>query len=515
MNKYFKLFTVSIFLIFSFNFYAQNNNGIDFIEFDKYLNKALNDWQIPGMAVAIVQGDSIAFVKGYGIREFGKKDKVDAKTLFAVASNTKSFTSGALSQLVEQGKISWDDKVTVHLSYFKLYDPYVTGEMTIRDLLCHRSGLKTFSGDLLWYETNYSRKEVIERARYLKPEYGFRTHFGYSNIMFSAAGEIILSVTGVSWEDYIRNNFFKKLEMENSLLSVSELKDKTNIAVPHHIEDGTDPLPVKYMSWDNVAAAAAVISNAEDMSQWLIMHMNEGIYKNDTILDELQIWEMQSMHTPDNNSKSWQSYFPTLHFNAYGLGWSLFDYQGVKVVCHGGGADGMISQTMFVPEKDFGIVVLTNSINYLPAALMYYIIDDYFGEPAKDWSSFYLRIYKYMNNMDKKDEEEKLKNRVLNTKASLKISDYTGTYGGDLYGNAEVTTEDGHLVLDFLPSPVLIGDLSHLHYNTFIIKLRNSPTLPDGTVNFIIGTDGKVEELRVDIPNPDFHFTELEFKKLD
>ncbi len=515
MNRYYRFFTASLLLLFSFNFYAQDKAGIDFTELDKYLNKALNEWQIPGMAVAIVQGDSIVFAKGYGIREFGKEDKVDTKTLFATASNTKSFTSGALSKLVDQGKISWDDKVTDYLPWFRMYNNYVTGEMTIRDLLCHRSGLKTFSGDLLWYETNYTSREVIERAQYLKPEYGFRTHFGYSNIMFSAAGEIIPAVTGLTWEDYIRNNFFEKLDMKNSLLSVSELEGKTNIAIPHHIEAGKDPLPIKYMSWDNVAPAAAIISNVEDMSKWLILQMNEGIYKNDTILDEMQIWEMQSTQTPDNSSKGWLNYFPTKHFSSYGLGWSLFDYQGVKVVNHGGGADGMISQTMYVPEKDFGMVVLTNNINYLPTALMYYIIDDYFGETAKDWSKFYMRVYKYGKKKDKNDEEEKYKNRVLNTKPSLKLSGYTGTYGGDLYGNAEVTIEDGHLVLDFLPSQVLIGDLSHWHYNTFIIKLKNSPTLPEGTVNFVIGIDGKVEELKVDIPNPDFHFTELEFKKLD
>jgi len=512
MNKI-KLFALSIVLLFSSSLFSQENAGFDFDKLDKYLEKALNDWGIPGMAVAIVQGDSIAFAKGYGIKEFGKTGKVDSKTLFSVASNTKAFTSGALSQLVDEGKLNWDDKVIEYLPWFKMYNNYVTGEMTVRDLLCHRSGLKTFSGDLLWYESKYTRKEVIERARFLKPEYGFRSHFGYSNIMFSAAGEIIPAITGKSWEEYIRTNFLKRLEMNNSLLSVSEIKENSNIAIPHHTADDINPLPIKYMNWDNVAPAAAIISNVEDMGNWLIMQMNEGVFKKDTILSEEQIWEMQSPQTPDNSSKGWLNYFPTKHFDAYGLGWSIFDYQGVKVINHGGGADGMISQTMYVPEKDFGMVILTNSINYLPNAMMYYVIDDYFGDITNDWSGFFLKVYAYGKRMEKKENEEKLNNRVKDTKPSLNLENYTGIYGGDLYGNAEVRLKNGKLVLDFLPSETLIGDLSHWHYDTFEIKLRNSPTLPKGLVQFIIGTDGKVEELKVDIPNPDFHFTELEFKK--
>jgi len=408
-----------LFILVSINLNAQENKGIDFKKLDTYLEKALNDWGIPGMAVAIVQGDSIAFAKGYGVREFGKEAKVDSKTLFAVASNTKSFTSASLSQLVAEGKIDWDDKVVDYLPYFKLYNNYVTGEMTIRDLLCHRSGLKTFSGDLLWYETNYTTKEVIERARFLKPEYGFRTHFGYSNIMFSAAGQIIPKVTGIEWKDYVRNHFFKTLGMKSSLLSVSEIKPNMNIAMPHHTAADIKPLPIKYMQWDNVAPAAAIISNVEDMSQWLILQMNRGIYKGDTILDAKEVWEMHSTQTPDNSSEAWIKYFPTKHFSTYGLGWSLFDFQGVKVVNHGGGADGMISQTMFVPEEKIGIVVLTNSVNYLPSAMMYYIIEDYFGDTSKDWSEFYKMVYDYGQRMHKMDDEAKIKNRVYMVKLKL------------------------------------------------------------------------------------------------
>ncbi len=504
-----------LFLSASINlgFAQEANKGIDFKELDSYLAKSLKKWKIPGMAVAVVQGDSIAFAKGYGIREYGKADKVNTKTLFAVASNTKSFTSAALSQLVDQGKIRWDDKVIDYLPWFRMYNNYVSGEMTIKDLLCHRSGLKTFSGDLLWYKTNYSQDEVIKRARYLKPEYGFRAHYGYSNILFSAAGRIIPEITGETWHDYIKTHFFKPLGMSSSFLSVKDICKQKNVAIPHHVEFGKKPLPIKYMAWDNVAPAAAIISNVEDMSKWLIMQMNDGIFKKDTLLSKKQLYEMHSAQTPDNLNRGWARFFPEQHFNAYGLGWSVFDYRGVKVVNHSGGADGMISQTMIVPEKKFGIVILTNSVNYLPTALMYYLLDDYFGKPEKDWSAFYLDVKKYIDNLDKEDRKKAEKARNKKTKPSLPLKEYCGTYSGDLYGSVKVTLEDNALVLDFLPSETLIGDLKHWQYETFSIKLRNTPTLPEGTVHFLIGTDGKVEELKIDIPNPDFDFTELILKK--
>jgi CubicO group peptidase (beta-lactamase class C family) len=331
--------------------------------------------------------------------------------------------------------------------------------------------------------------------------------------MFSAAGEIIPVVTGKTWEEYIRKAFLEPLDMQSTKLSVKELNLNGNVAMPHHTADTIKPLPIKYMSWENVAPAASIISNVEDMSRWLIMQMNEGVYKGDTILSEYELWEMHSPQTPDNSSKGWMGYFPTKHFETYGLGWSLFDYMGYKVVNHGGGADGMISQTMFLPEENIGIVVLTNSINYLPMALMYYIIDDYKGEVSKDWSDFYLKLYKYGKAYDQKNEEELNRNRVMNTKPSLSLDSYCGIYGGDMYGDVEVRIEKGQLVLDFLPSETLIGDLYHKHFDTFVIKLRNSPTLPKGTVNFIINSEGKPVEIKIDIPNPDFDFTELELKR--
>ncbi len=515
MKNYIRNFAIifQILLLGNFAVGQVNSQGIDFFKLDKYIEKSAQAWKIPGLAVAVVSGDSIVFAKGYGVRNINNKEKVDSKTLFAVASNTKSFTSAALSILVKEGKINWNDKVRKYIPYFELYDPYVSNNMTIRDLLCHRSGLETFSGDLLWYETNYTRKEVIERAKFLKPVYGFREHFGYSNIMFLTAGEIIPAVTDTSWDDFVKTHFFVPLEMKKTKLTIDEVLKSDNYAQPHIVTPDGKAIPINYMKWDNVAPAAAINSNVEEMSNWLIMQMNDGKFKGKTILDADMIWEMHSTQTPDASSRISASYFPGKHFDSYGLGWDLFDYNGQIVVNHGGGADGMISQTMFLPDKNIGLVVLTNSINYFPTALMYYVLDDYFGEPTKDWSAFYMSFFERNKKAEIESEKNDELRRNKNSKPSLDFKEYTGTYGGDLYGNAEVILENGKLVVKFIPTPVFVGDLTHFEYDIFKIKLRNSPTLPAGKVNFIMDENGKIIEMKINIPNPDFDFTELEFKK--
>ncbi len=506
------LIFLNFIVFFQANLYSQEA-GIDFKKLSPYIEKSMAEWKIPGLAIALVQGDSVVFAQGFGVRNITKKDAVDTETLFAIASNTKAFTASAVSLLVAQGRLKWDDKVIQYLPYFQLYDPYVTSEMTVRDLLCHRSGLATFSGDLLWYESNYTRKEIIQRAKYLKPAYGFRSHFGYSNIMFIAAGEILTEVTDTTWENYMKSKFFIPLGMKNTNTSIKDLQKLKNVASPHLITDSLSSV-INYMSWDNAAPAAAINSNVEDMSKWLIMLANNGLYKGKKILNSRQLWEMESPQTLENFSPEWAAVLPSRHFEAYGLGLEMFDYHGFKVLHHGGGADGMISLTAFVPEKKLGMVILTNSINYLPTALMYYILDDFAGNPDVDWSAKYLQWINIMNDNKKADEQEFEKLRNKNSVPSLELDEYVGTYGGEMYGNAEVSLVNEKLVVRFIPSPIFVGDLSHFQYDTFRIKLRNSPALPAGTVNFVLNAEGKVEEMRIDIPNPDFDFTELEFKKI-
>src|ERR1044071_1648315 len=207
-------------------------------EIDEYAARAGQEWKVPGFSLAVVKDDKVVFVKGYGVRELGKTEPVDKDTLFAVASNTKAFTSAALATLVDEGKLRWDDPVTKYLPYFQLYDPYVTREMTVRDLLSHRSGLATFGGDLLWYETNYDRREILRRIRYLKPTSSFRSRYGYQNIMFLAAGQVVAAVSGKSWDEFIRERFFVPLGMASTNTSITAFKSAGNIASPHNEMDG-------------------------------------------------------------------------------------------------------------------------------------------------------------------------------------------------------------------------------------------------------------------------------------
>ncbi len=482
---------------------------------DKSFQTSLEAWNIPGMAISIVKEDSVVFAEGYGIRDVNTKEKVDANTVFAIASNTKAFTSTALGMLVDEGKITWNDKVVDHLPYFKLYDPYVTQSMTVRDLLSHRSGLKTFSGDLIWYGSFYSREEVIKKARFLEPQYNFRAEFGYSNIMYLAAGEIIPVVANTSWDDFVKSRLFKPLGMERTTTSITDLKRMKNVAMPHNDVKGEN-INIGYVNWDNIGPAGSINSTANDMAKWIKLQLNKGSFNGVPLVSEEQIREMRHPHVNKRVGAGSESLWPTKHFSAYGLGWDLMDYHGYKVMTHGGGYDGMISRTVIVPELDLGFVILTNNLNSLPYALMFTILDEYMDvEEKKDWSDLFLEFEKIGKETMERETYSEEQKRVPNTKPTLPLEKYVGTYGGEMYGDAEVKLVNGKLEVQFLPTVLFNGKLEHWHYNTFSIEMVSVPSLPKGKCSFVIDDMGEVEEMRIDIPNPDFDFTELEFKRKD
>ena len=487
---------------------------LDLQELDEYILKSMNEWRIPGLSIAIVKNDTVIQLRGFGVRDINRDDPVDAHTLFAIASNTKAFTASALAVLVDEGKISWDDRVKDYLPCFELYDPYVSDEIRIRDLLCHRSGLKTFSGDLLWYGTEYSREEVIRRAKYLEPAFSFRYGYGYSNIMFLTAGEIIPVVEKVSWDQFIKKTFFDPLVMSETTTTIRGLESIKNVAQPHYAGDpGEKTITLPYVNWDNIGPAGSIISNVSDMSQWIRFQLNSGKWDGRQIISDENIWETREIQNFLGMNRNTKDYRPNSHFRGYGMGWGIRDYHGTIVVSHGGGADGMISEVTLVPEENFGFVILTNSINWLPSALAEYILDRYFKSPVMDWSRIYLDSFLANQQRDKQNETDFAAKRIKGTKPSLGLEKYAGTYGGEMYGDAVVTYEKGALKINFLPTPIFSGTLTHWHYDIFRIKLDEVPSLPQGTVKFIIGTDGTVEEMKIDIPNPDFYFTELEFKR--
>ena len=279
--KTFKL--LATFLLISAIAFSQTKEQISHL--DTYFQKTLDEWQIPGMAIAIVTTDSIIFNKGYGYANINNKTKVNEHTLFAVASNSKAFTASAIAILEEEGKLKWTDNVIDYLPYFKMYDDYTTQNFTIEDLLCHRSGLVTFSGDLLWYGSTLSSEEIIAAQQYLIPKYDFRTTFGYSNIAFLAAGKIVEKVSGTTWQEFVKQHFLNPLNMDRTLTSTNQLQKATNVATPYYFENGTNN-EVKWVNWDNIAPAGALISSVNDFSKWLQLNLKEGKLEEKLIFNE-------------------------------------------------------------------------------------------------------------------------------------------------------------------------------------------------------------------------------------
>ncbi len=507
-NKIYRIsLIVTIVLLAIINLQAKDLAKKTISALEQYYSQALKDWKVPGMAIAIVKDNEIVFAQGFGVKDVNTKEAVDENSLFAIASNTKAFTSASMAMLVEEGKLSWDDKVTKHLPWFELYNPYVTDEMTIRDLLSHRSGLRTFSGDLIWYGTDYSREEIVRRAKYLKPAYGFRAQYGYQNIMFMAAGLIIEKASGMSWEAFVQKRFFDPLKMNRTITSINDLKLKGNYTTPHNDYKG-EIITIEYLNWDNAAPLGGILSSVSDLSKWILLQLNHGITGTDTLFTAKSQHEMWQAHTVQNVSAYSEKMFPSTHFKAYGLGWGLMDYHGKKIVSHGGGYDGMISRTVLVPEENLGFVILTNTNTGITSPLMYKTLDLFLSNDDTDWSKVYLERNNRPNNNDPEA------GRIKNTSPSFELKEYTGTYGGKVYGNTEVYIENGQLMLQMKHTKIFKGTLTHWHFNTFEIEFKGVTSLPKGKVQFKLNAKGEIEEMVIDVPNPDFDFTELDFIKI-
>jgi len=479
------------------------------------IEQAHVEWRVPGLSVAIVKDDQVVLSRGFGVRELGKDEKVDGDTLFAIASNTKAFTAAALAILVDEGRLSWDDRVRDRIPYFKLYAPYVTEEMRIRDLLCHRSGLGTFSGDLLWYLTSYNREDVIRRAAYLEPAGAFRASYGYSNIMFIAAGEVIPGVSGKTWEDFVSERILNAIGMRRSVVSVKRLSGMANIATPHADVEG-DLTVHEWAPWDTTAAAGGIISCANDMARWIRLQLNSGTIDGIRVFSETASRTMWTPHNSIPLTQQIKDLFPSTHFREYGLGWNLQDYRGRLLVSHGGAYDGMFSRVVMMPEERLGLVILTNSTTSIQTALAFDILDTFLAVEDSDWSRRLLALDRSRDSTSREQWRKWEATRLPDTKTSLPLEQYTGVYGGPLYGDARISLEDGHLVLRLLPAPDLTADLSHWDLDTFEVRWRKHfPWFGRGKLQFLMDNSARVTEFKLEVPNEDFWFHELEFKKKD
>ncbi|MBI1914349.1 MAG: serine hydrolase [Planctomycetes bacterium] len=461
---------------------------------DEDITKAMRDWQVPGLAIAIVKDDAVVLAKGYGVRKLGEASPVNERTLFAIGSVSKSFTAAALGMLVDEGKMKWDDPVIKHLPGFLLKDPFVTREITLRDLLSHRTGLGRL--ELVWYGSPASREDVLRRMRYAKLGSGFRSGFGYQNVMYLAAGQTIPTVTGKSWDEFVSQRIFKPLGMTSTNTSIKAFGKADNVATPQ--EKSEDK--VKVIPWrniDNIGPAGSINSNVVDMAQWLRLQLGEGTYNKQRLLSSGAIKEMHMPQTVMRNEGTTAKLFPDTHFMAYGLGWMLQDYRGQKIVQHGGGIDGMISLVAMIPEKKLGVVLLTNRDGQqLTTALAFRIFDAYLGAPPRDWSAELHKTIKGLEDLQKDVKKKQEKERLQGTKPALALDQYAGTYRDDLYGEIKIVKEKDKLVLHFGPS--FIGDLEHWNYDTFRITWR-AGRFPKGFVTFRLTPKAKVEDLKFEI----------------
>ncbi len=482
-------------------------------DLDSYIAAAMRTFEVPGLAVAVVKDGEVVLTRGYGVRRAGEPALVDAHTLFGIASNTKAFTAAALGILVDEGKIAWDDPVTKHLPWFQMYDPYVTREMTVRDLLCHRSGLGLGAGDLLfWPPSTFSRDEILHRLRDIKPAHGFRSKFAYSNLMFVAAGQVLAAVTGSSWDDFVKQRIFGPLGMQSTQTSVTLFHPGDNAATPHSkVEGHLQAIP--YTDIDNSAPAGAINSNASDMSRWVMTQLATGRIPQSgdkRLFSERvskEMWSAQtSLGVPDPP--------PGLealrgNFSAYGLGWGLNEFRGHKVVSHTGGLPGFVSLVMLIPDIQLGIVVLTNQeAGGAFSAIGHRIADRYLGAPDTDW----ITAYQKLDEKQRADAAEKVAkqsaSRNAGSKPSLPVAKYAGRYRDPWYGEITIAMERDALVLRFNHTPGLVADMEHWQYDTFKARWRDRSLDADAFVTFALNPDGAIGQMKMVPVSPltDFSF---------
>lgn len=472
-------------------------------DLDAYVQKIMADWKVPGLAVAVVKDGKLVLARGYGVRELGKPGKVDANTLFTIASNSKAFTAAALGTLVAQNKLHWDDPVTQYLKGFELGDPWVTRALTVRDLLTHRSGY--CDPIFMWFTTDFNREQIIQHLRFDKPSYGFRARFCYNNTMYLVASQLIPAITGQSWEDYVHAHFFVPLDMNRTDTSVAAISADADAAAPHAEVDHKVTVIRRY-DIDSMAPVGGINSSVNDMSHWLLMLLNNGSYAGKTVLQPKIIADMETPQVVipvDNGIGAWlHTMSPDSLFYTYGLGFMVEDYAGHKLVMHDGDIDGMASALGMLPDLHLGVVVLTN-MDHDDArnALLFHILDEYLGRPPRDTNGALLRLA-HQQELTDKAEQTKLAAAYVPGAAPLALKQYVGVYSNPLEGDARLSLENGHLVLR-LGNPDFTGDLIHWNHNTFRVKLRYRfyDEAFDQYVTFDLDATGKPMELRFyDLP---------------
>lgn len=466
----------------------------DVSAFDKYVAQAVAQWEVPGLSIVVVQEGKVIFQKGYGVRKLGEAAPVDTRTIFGICSTTKAMTAAAMGMLVDEGKVKWDDPVIQYLPEFRLSDPYVTRAVRVRDLLTHNAGLP--NADFLWYGQHLGAAEIMHRLQYVPMGYPLRGGYTYQNVMYFVAGELIARVSGMSWADFVQTRLFDPLGMQHTYPTIAASMAENNRSVPHQRVQGK-VVPIRDMAVDEVAAAGAVWSNAEDLSKWSRFVLDsarvDGVrllkpetwaewFKPQTIIPAADFYPTVALTKP-----TWTT---------YGLGWFQQDYQGQTIQFHTGSMDGTIAIHGLLPAKKLGVFVLGNLDHAEVRHALMFKAFDFFGKagPPRDWSTDLLQLYQGITDKATARNEQVLRQRTPNTNPSLSLSEYVGTYQHPLFGVVEVRMTNNRLIVQETPDLQLT--LEHWHFDTFkgISNLFwNDPSF----VQFSLDASGKVDRMKV------------------
>jgi CubicO group peptidase (beta-lactamase class C family) len=473
-------------------------------------------FQVPGIAIAVVKDGDVVLARGWGERALGE-GPVDGRTLFAIASNSKAFTATALNMLAEDGKLSLDDRVIDHLPWFRMADPTITREMRIRDLLAHRSGLSLGAGDLLyWPTTDYTTREVVERLGQVPIKGGFRDRYAYDNILYAVAQLVIEQTSGQSFEAFLRSRIFEPLGMRETRYNSDALLPGDRVATGYALADFKTLQPAPRLTWHNASGAGGLYSSAGDMAKWMQVLLAGGVYRDAQgnerrLLQDKSIQQMRQVITPMNvSTPAVPELLPAKpNFLGYGQGWVLSDYRGEKMVWHTGGWPGMVSRLTLVPEKNLGVLVLTNAeLGGAFQALTMHVLDAYLDAPPTDWNAAYAAALA-KSRQDADDSWAKHQAaRAKRSTPSLPLSAYAGVWRDPWYGDVAIAMENGRLRMQFTRTKSLLGTLEHWQHDSFIVRWDERWLNADAFVNFSLDQDGVPREARMQAvsPSTDFSF---------
>ena len=480
-------------------------------DFDARVEALRKQFGVPGASIAIVENGKQTLAKGYGVRRLGSPEPVDADTIMTIGSTTKAFTVADLALLVDQGRIRWDDKVIDHMPWFQMYDPWVTREMTIRDLLVHRSGLGLGQGDLLFVpRSTLGRKEAIERLRYIKPKTSFRSAYAYDNILYMAAGQLIEEVTGETWEKFTRDHLLRPAGMMHSTSDDASFLATANRAQPHARINGAmrglgdqEVLNERSRLAGNNLPAGGISASANDFSRWLIIQLGHGaLPEGGRLFSEAAASEMWNPVVIIPTKPRGGPLGPLQPmFSTYALGWDVQDYRGAKLVSHSGAVFGFLTIVALLPDKNVGFSIIINSEDgVFVRGLMYELLDHYLGLPRTDWATLYQKSVQ--------DQRARALAALQTAQAppakvgpTLPLTGYAGDYADPWYGPLAIRYEGGKLRVDFKHTPGMTGTLEHYQYDSFRTVLDDR-SIEAPYLNFGIGPDGKVEHITLKAVSP-------------